>query len=356
MSQYSNPAITAIIPTFRRPAQLKRAINSVLNQTFKNFRVCIYDNASGDETANVVRCFAERDQRVEYIRRATNIGLFGNFVEAAGRVQTPFFCFLPDDDVVLPHFFETALSGFNKYPEAALSILATLRMSESGLALAAPLLRWPEGLLMPPSGMLSILRYGNPDLPGLLIRREVWDQFNGWDETTGPTRDMDFELQVSARLPIVVSKRVGGILLIHKAANTSAACLDWVWPALPRMANKLVQDASIPSAARHEAAEKLQSWLKRNLITRGIIRSMIRGNWDQAEQAANLFLQECGWERISGAIRPACSFVAKLPGARWFLQSALALEVPLRVLRHLDLQWRFRTYSKMLRVPAGELG
>ncbi len=354
MSQGSSPAITAIIPTFRRPQRLKRAINSVLNQTFKSFRVRVYDNASGDETADVVRNFSRKDARVEYVRRKTNIGLFGNFVGAAGQVETPFFCFLPDDDVVLPHFFETALSGFERYPQAALSILATLRMSESGFALAAPLLRWPEGLLMPPAGMLSILRYGNPDLPGLLIRREVWDQFSGWDETTGPTRDMDFELQVSARLPIVVSKRVGGILLIHRAANAAGASLDWVWPALPRMANKLVQDASIPSAARREAAEKLQGWLKRSLITRGILRSIIRGNWEEVEQAANLFLQECGWERMSGAVGPACSVVARLPGTRWLLQAMLTLEVPLRVLRHLDLQWRFRDYSRMLRAPTVE--
>lgn len=302
----------------------------------------------------MVRNFSRKDARVEYVRRKTNIGLFGNFVGAAGQVETPFFCFLPDDDVVLPHFFETALSGFERYPQAALSILATLRMSESGFALAAPLLRWPEGLLMPPAGMLSILRYGNPDLPGLLIRREVWDQFSGWDETTGPTRDMDFELQVSARLPIVVSKRVGGILLIHRAANAAGASLDWVWPALPRMANKLVQDASIPSAARREAAEKLQGWLKRSLITRGILRSIIRGNWEEVEQAANLFLQECGWERMSGAVGPACSVVARLPGTRWLLQAMLTLEVPLRVLRHLDLQWRFRDYSRMLRAPTVE--
>lgn len=48
------PMITTIIPTYRRPRLLRRAIRSVLNQTYPHFQVCVYDNASGDETATIV--------------------------------------------------------------------------------------------------------------------------------------------------------------------------------------------------------------------------------------------------------------------------------------------------------------
>jgi len=48
------PLITTIIPTYRRPKLLRRAIKSVLGQTFPHFQVCVYDNASGDETPDVV--------------------------------------------------------------------------------------------------------------------------------------------------------------------------------------------------------------------------------------------------------------------------------------------------------------
>jgi glycosyltransferase involved in cell wall biosynthesis len=68
------PLITVIIPTYRRPKMLGRAIRSVLNQTFPDLQVCVYDNASGDETTQVVVEFAERDSRVRYHCHAANIG------------------------------------------------------------------------------------------------------------------------------------------------------------------------------------------------------------------------------------------------------------------------------------------
>jgi glycosyltransferase involved in cell wall biosynthesis len=73
------PKITTIIPTFRRPQLLRRAIRSVLAQNYDRFRVCIYDNASGDETAAVVGQFAREDPRVHYYCHSSNIGAWDNF-------------------------------------------------------------------------------------------------------------------------------------------------------------------------------------------------------------------------------------------------------------------------------------
>src|ERR1700740_1601898 len=180
------PLITTVIPTYRRPSMVRRAIRSVLNQGFPDFRLCIYDNASGDETATVVEEFRRKDSRVEYVCRPRNVGAHANFVDGANRVETPFFSFLPDDDLMLPGFFKAALAGFRHHPEAAMSILPTIHVSPWGFVLDANVLRWPEGLLMPPNAMLSSLRHGNPGLPAMLIRREVWERFGGFDEMTEP--------------------------------------------------------------------------------------------------------------------------------------------------------------------------
>jgi hypothetical protein len=342
------PLITTVIPTFRRPAQLRCALQSVLNQTFSDFRVCVYDNASGDETAAVVREFQARDARVEYICRSRNIGGFANFVDGATRVETPYFSFLSDDDVMLPRFFEVAIDGFRRHPEAGLSILATIRMSLRGFVFGVPILNWPEGLLPAPAGLLAILRYGNPDLAGLLIRRDVWEEASGFDANTEPPADLDFELRVSGRFPVVVSNEPGGILLVHSGSVTSQACLDFVWPALPRMASKLASDERIPESARREATETIAKWIKKNLLSRGLVGSISRGRWDDAEKAATVFMQECKWAHGARIVRPTMQCLKRLPGARWSCRALLAAEDATRVLRHLDLQWRYQAYSKML--------
>ena len=90
--------ITTVIPTYGRPRLLARAIRSVLYQSYPHFEVHVYDNASGDETREVVSQFALRDSRVKYHVHPRNIGMMENFAFGISDVETPFFSILSDDD------------------------------------------------------------------------------------------------------------------------------------------------------------------------------------------------------------------------------------------------------------------
>ena len=74
MNDITKPLITTIIPTYQRPKLLRRAIKSVLNQTYPHFQVCVYDNASGDETEAIVQEFIAKDSRIQYFRQEKNWG------------------------------------------------------------------------------------------------------------------------------------------------------------------------------------------------------------------------------------------------------------------------------------------
>ncbi len=350
----SEPIITIVLPTYQRPAMLRRAIRSVLDQTFPDFRVCIYDNASGDETEAVVEGFRKRDSRLEYVCRPNNIGMSPNFVDGANRVETPYFSFLADDDLMLPHFLETALSGFQRYPEAALSILPTLCMNPRGLILLVTNLQWPEGLLLPPSGMLSALRYGNPGLQAMLIRKGVWDEFGGFDEATEPAEEYDFDLRVMARLPVVVYKRPGAIQVVHRSTSTAAGGLNWVWPCFPRMIRKF-QDMNLATAARQEAIERLTRLLKRGLIVRVGLRSLSDGKWEDAQRAADLLEQECRLAGPARIIRVAAAICRRLPFLRLLPRALLELRNWQKTVRNMGLWWRYRLYAKLLRISPVEV-
>ena len=110
------PIITTVIPTYRRPELLHRAIRSVLAQSYPHPRVCVYDNASGDETAATVAALAREDERISYHCHPTNIGPTANFAYGIERIDTPFFSLLPDDDYYLPEFFAIAMAGFPTIP------------------------------------------------------------------------------------------------------------------------------------------------------------------------------------------------------------------------------------------------
>src|ERR1035437_6506077 len=97
----ANPLITTIIPTFRRPLLLRRAIISVLSQTLCDLRVCVYDNASNDETETTVRSLQSIDSRIDYYRHPLDIGAINHFNFGLGKVESKYFSFLSDDDFLL---------------------------------------------------------------------------------------------------------------------------------------------------------------------------------------------------------------------------------------------------------------
>ena len=65
------PKVTVCLPTYNRAHYLREAIESVLSQTFQDFELLICDNASTDETSEVVKSF--RDARIRYVRHSRNI-------------------------------------------------------------------------------------------------------------------------------------------------------------------------------------------------------------------------------------------------------------------------------------------
>ena len=94
------PFFTVVIPTHNRSSLLKRALESVLEQTFEDFELIIVDDHSTDDTASVVRSLS--DPRIRYMINkrtngacgARNVGIFS----AKGK----WVAFLDDDDVWLP--------------------------------------------------------------------------------------------------------------------------------------------------------------------------------------------------------------------------------------------------------------
>jgi len=77
----SNPLVSVIIPTFNREELLKRAIESVLSQTYQNFEVLIIDNYSQDRTQDIIASFDDSRLKTHFIHnqgiiaKSRNIGI-----------------------------------------------------------------------------------------------------------------------------------------------------------------------------------------------------------------------------------------------------------------------------------------
>lgn len=107
------------IPTFNRAGWLRESIESVLAQTFTSFRLVVSDNASEDDTPDVVRSFS--DARLDYVRSECNVGAIGNVNRLIALADTEFLVLLPDDDVLYPDHLEAAVELLERFETVGLA-------------------------------------------------------------------------------------------------------------------------------------------------------------------------------------------------------------------------------------------
>ncbi len=114
----TSPRVTVVIPTFNRARFLPVAVDSVLAQTFGDFRLLIADNASTDETPEIVARYD--DPRIDYVRRAENLGITANHNLALRDVTSDYCLIVPDDDVLFPQILERTVAALDANPRAGM--------------------------------------------------------------------------------------------------------------------------------------------------------------------------------------------------------------------------------------------
>ncbi|WP_224999902.1 glycosyltransferase [Cesiribacter sp. SM1] len=120
MSQF----ISVIIPAYNAELYIAKAIESVLDQTYKHFELIIVDDGSTDRTADIVQNYAERDGRVKYFyQENTGVGKASNkCIELA---KGDIIARMDADDIMLPNRLEEQYQFLLKHPEiSAVSCLA----------------------------------------------------------------------------------------------------------------------------------------------------------------------------------------------------------------------------------------
>ena len=92
------PLVTVAIPTYNHAPTLGQAIESALNQTYRDIEVIISDDASVDDTQDVICGFT--DPRIRVFTHTKNIGLFENWNACLERARGSYVLILSDDDIL----------------------------------------------------------------------------------------------------------------------------------------------------------------------------------------------------------------------------------------------------------------
>lgn len=107
-SQNSNhkPKVSIGLPVYNGEKSIRNTIDSILSQTFKNFKLIISDNASSDSTYAICQEYVLRDKRIKYIRQNKNMGVNWNFNFVLKQSNSEYFIWISSDDTWHPEFLQ----------------------------------------------------------------------------------------------------------------------------------------------------------------------------------------------------------------------------------------------------------
>ena len=100
--------VSVVIPTHNRANLVGRAIQSVLDQTYRDFELIVVDDASTDGTEEVTK--ALNDNRIRYIHHMMNRGASGARNTGIENANGEYIAFLNDDDEWLPEYLDQMIS------------------------------------------------------------------------------------------------------------------------------------------------------------------------------------------------------------------------------------------------------
>jgi glycosyltransferase involved in cell wall biosynthesis len=272
------PAITTIIPTFKRPKLLKKAVESVLSQTYPHFEIHVCDNHSADETSDIMREFVDKDSRVKYHQHEKNIGMMDNYQFGYSKVTTSYFSFLSDDDYYSPWFFESALESLNHFPQAAFSLFAVHAVNDRDEFVLDSLCLWDKkGVFTAPEGFLEML---TPSLKTpiptctLFNKKVLKETAPEWNQEIHHLWDHNFFLKIAAQFPYVVNEKVCGYFLahddgfssgffnkMHQAPNEVESYLQ----SAHQLIHNVTSNSYLPEKLKKIAKQRLESFFRNQL-------------------------------------------------------------------------------------------
>lgn len=301
-------SITTVIPTYRRPQLLKRAVRSALAQTYPDFQVCVYDNASGDETREVVEELARQDDRVKYYCHDRNLGMLKNFIFGLSRVESPFFNILSDDDFLTPGFFAAAVKTST---------------SSSAFAFVGRELCWdtsePDrtkvyydlgrvGLFEPPEAAVQLLaRDQIHTWTSIMFRREILDSVGNVATGLPWSEDLDFILRVMARHQVVLGDEICAVYCFHPDQISAEKYFYSYVAGVPLILDRMQHDTSLSPATRSAICAALRASFRRKVLA-GALAGVALDQREKLQKAG----ENLGSDRLSILVRAAAA-VSRVP-------------------------------------------
>ena len=113
------PLVTICIPNYNSAVTISQTLESLLQQTYTNIQIKIFDNASTDKSITIIKSYEEKYNNITLFQNETNIGGEANFTKCIANLEGEYGAIYHSDDLYLENMVEEQVSFLKKHAECS---------------------------------------------------------------------------------------------------------------------------------------------------------------------------------------------------------------------------------------------
>ena len=181
-----NPKVSVLLPVFNAEKTVKRAIDSILAQTFENFELLIIDDSSTDQTSQILESYLKLDRRIIVKKNEKNLKLARTLNKAISISKGIYLARMDADDWAFPERLEKQVAFLDAHAEVDILGTGVLRVSQNGELLKKDLRPTAHEQLIK-----TIYKTTPFYHPSVMIRKKVFLEIGLYDPTWHRCEDVD---------------------------------------------------------------------------------------------------------------------------------------------------------------------
>lgn len=191
------PLVSIVLPTYNGSKYLPEAVDSCLQQTYRNWELILVDDCSNDATPEIIASYVARDSRIRSIRHQTNRKLPAALNTGHAAASGSYLTWTSDDNRLLPHAIEEMTRFLEEHPTAAVVYADCVMIDDAG-----------QYLRDFPAQPVSRLAWMNALFACFLYRRSVYETLGGYDAQQFLAEDWEYWLRASRHFEMVPLHKV----------------------------------------------------------------------------------------------------------------------------------------------------
>lgn len=204
--QMKKPLVSVLLPSYNAEKYIAEAIESILNQTYRNIEFIIVDDASTDNTWKIIKSYAKKDKRIIAYRNKANLRSCFNYIKAMKLAKGKYIAIMNNDDVSYSYRIEKQYKFLEKHPDVGIVGGVMKITDEKGNYIAKRKYHLTDDEIRK-----NIFRYSPFSHPTVMIRKSVLDKVGYYNPKYAPSDDYDLYFRIGkvskfANLPNILLK------------------------------------------------------------------------------------------------------------------------------------------------------